>query len=77
LKKRQKKTKNDIKKGKKRKKSGKKLKKVKKWYVYVQKSAQNCTPDTNASFNVKMGKIQGGQNCSLKMRVVKMLKWGI
>jgi len=38
------------------KKSGKIEQKAKKRHVFVQKSAQNFTPDTNALFNVKIGK---------------------
>jgi len=43
----------------------------------TQKNVQNCTADTNASLNVKMGKLKVGQNSSLKMRKIKMLKWRI
>jgi len=43
------------------------------------KNVQNFTPDTKTSFNVKMGNPSGawifaGQNFTLKMRLVKMLK---
>jgi len=42
----------------------------------VQKNVQNCTPDTKASLNVKIGNFERGQNFGLKMRAVQMLKWG-
>ncbi len=45
----------------KRKKSGKNEQKRKKCHVLVQKNVQNFTPDTNTSFNVKMGKILRGK----------------
>jgi alanyl-tRNA synthetase len=57
------------------KKEGKRRKIEKK----VTKSAQNNTPDTKTSFNVKMGNPSGawifaGENSGLKIRLVKMLK---
>jgi len=53
-----KKVKKKQKKTKKRTKSGKNEQKAKKWYVFVQKSVQNCTPDSKTSFNVKMGSFE-------------------
>jgi len=50
------------------KKSGKKLKKRKKSEKKTQKNVQNCTPDTNASLDVKIGKFLVGENFGLKMR---------
>ena len=43
------------------KKSGKIEKKVTKWHVLLCVFVKNCTPDTNASFNVKMGKLEWGK----------------
>jgi len=57
-KKREKNAQKKQKKTKKRTKSGKKFKKAQKCPVFDQKSAQNRTPDTKFSFNVKMGSLE-------------------
>jgi hypothetical protein len=46
---------------KKSKKSEKKVKKSKKSQKKMQKDVQNCTPDTNASLNVKIGNFERGK----------------
>jgi len=60
-KKRGKKVKKRQEKTKKSTKSGKIEKKAKKCPVLLCKFVQNVTPDTNASFNVKIGKILRGK----------------
>jgi hypothetical protein len=53
----------------------KKLKKSKKIEKKVQKNVQNSTLFFNSCIGVKIGKFRARQNFTLKIRLIKMLKW--